>query len=134
MGLPVSFPSTVLSQTSFMTGILFKKIPSKSRDKKFEVVATAQQRKRQKAQPDRNHVRTSKGLAVRRHALRPKPQGLPFGHRSRRNRDLLVMFPEPSYESVSEYWKIAIALTIIKTTRAAAEVHNTIHKSVHPSP
>ena len=117
-----------------MTGILFKKIPSKSRDKKFEVVATAQQRKRQKAQPGRNHVQTSKGLVMRRHALRPKPQGLPFGYRSRRNRDLLVMIPKPSYASVSEYWKIAIALTIIKTTRAAAEVHNKIHKSVHPSP
>jgi hypothetical protein len=117
-----------------MTGILFREFSSKSCDKKFELVATAQQRKRQKAQSGRNHVRTSKRLVMRRHALRPKPQGLPFGYRSRRKRDLLVIITQPSYASVSEYWKIAIAPTIIKTTRAAAEVHNTIHKSVHPSP
>ena len=62
-----------------------------------------------KAQPDRNHVRTFEGLEARRNTLQQMPEGLPLTNRSRCDRDLLVMRPEPGaggqHRLVSAQWK-----------------------------
>ena len=45
----------------------------------------------QTAQPDRDHVRSAKGLAQDRHSLRQMPKGVPFRSRARSNRPLLAV-------------------------------------------
>ena len=51
----------------------------------------------QTAQPDRNHVRQAQGLAACGNPIRPLPEGLPLRNRSRGNRHLLAMSPDPSF-------------------------------------
>ena len=45
----------------------------------------------QASQPHRDHVRAAEGLATGCNTLRPMPQGLPLGHRPRRNRLVLAL-------------------------------------------
>ena len=49
------------------------------------------QASRPPAEPDRDHVRPSQGLATSRDTLRQKPGHLPLVHRPRRHRHLLAM-------------------------------------------
>ena len=49
----------------------------------------------QSSQLHRDHVRQAQGLAARRNPIRQVPRGLPLGYRSRCNRHLLPMIPEP---------------------------------------
>ena len=44
---------------------------------------------------DRENVRQAQGLATHRNALRQIPNRLPLRNRTRRNRHILVMSPEP---------------------------------------
>jgi len=47
------------------------------------------------APPQRNHVRQTQGLATHRHAPRPMRTHPPLRHHTPRNRDWLVMSPDP---------------------------------------
>lgn len=51
----------------------------------------------QTAQSHRNHVRQAQGLAAGCNQIRPMPQSLPLGNRSRGPCHLLAMSPEPSF-------------------------------------
>lgn len=56
----------------------------------------ARQRPLSPASPDREHVRTSQGLASDRHAIRPLPNPVPLSLRLGSDRHLLVVSPDPS--------------------------------------
>ena len=45
---------------------------------------------------DRDHVWQAQGLAAGCNQIRPMPKGLPLSHRTRSNRHLLAMSPDPS--------------------------------------
>lgn len=50
----------------------------------------------QTPKPDRDHARQAQALGARCHRQRPVSKGLPFGHRSRRHRNLLAINLDPT--------------------------------------
>ena len=59
--------------------------------KKRKTPVKYDKRRYKTAQPDRDHVRSAKGLAQDRHSLRQMPKGVPFRSRARSNRPLLAV-------------------------------------------